>query len=425
MKLRIILWLLEILMKRALKTNRKLIEIARTHQASICFETADKKVAKQFVFTDGRLTTSGNWQGQPDLTIRFANADEGFSILTAKDKNAFLNGISRGNIYIEGKLALLLWFKAMTDALKSGAKKYPEKKETVGFVGLGMIGGPMARTLLKKGFGVKAFDLNDKALDPVISAGAFKCHSLSDLADMQIIVIMVNNMAQVEEVAFQLMEHLPPDSRATLIIMSTVSPDDVRQLRAQLDEIGRDRIGLLDAPVSGSPVLAETGGLAIYVGGEKIVFEKVRSVLEAMGDREKMFFMGELGMGAAMKLVNNIVGITVGLNVNEALYLGKQKGLDPDQMARAINAGSGKNFITENWPLARMAFDEMLKDTTHNSKGALFITGIKDLTVTKTWAEKDNIRMVGVENAIKQIEALDEEKLVTIISAIIGRNQTT
>jgi 3-hydroxyisobutyrate dehydrogenase-like beta-hydroxyacid dehydrogenase len=234
---------------------------------------------------------------------------------------------------------------------------------------------------------------------------------------------MVNNMAQVEEVAFQLMEHLPPESRTTLIIMSTVSPDDVRQLRTRLDEMGRDKIGLMDAPVSGSPVLAETGGLAIYVGGEKSVFEKARPVLEAMGDKDKMFYMGDLGMGASMKLVNNIVGIIVGMNVNEAMYLGKKKGLDPDLMARAINAGSGKNFITENWPLARMAFAEMLNDTTYNSKGALFVTGIKDLTVTKNWAEKDNIRMVGVENAIKQIEALDEEKLVTIISTVIGKEQ--
>ncbi len=423
MKLRVLLWLLEKLMKRALKKNPEFIKLAGIHRASICFETEDKKVVRQFVFTDGRLTTYGKKRDQPDLTICFANAGEGFSILTAKDKNAFLNGITTGKINIEGKLALLLWFKSLTEALKPGTKKTPGQLETVGFVGLGLIGGPMARTLLKKGFSVKAYDLSEEALDKVISEGALKCGSLADIADVQTIVIMVNNMAQAEDVTFQLMEHLPPESRATLIIMSTVSPDAVRQLRTRLDDMGRDRVALLDAPVSGSPVLAETGGLAIYVGGEKSVFEKVRPVLEALGDTQKLFYMGALGMGAAMKLVNNIIGITVGLNVNEAMYLGKQKGLDPDVMARAINAGSGKNFITENWPLAKMAFDEMLNDTTYNAKGALFVTGIKDLTVTKNWAETSNIKMVGVENAIKQIEALDEEKLVTIVSAIIGREQ--
>lgn len=423
MKLKMLLWVLEKLMRRALRANPRFRRLAITREASILFETADKTVKRRFVFANGSLTTRKDAPDPPDLSICFQNAETGFSILTSKDRYAFLNGINSGKIVIQGDFALLLWFKALADAIKPGRHAIPPQPETVGFVGLGFIGGPMARALLRRGFSVKAYDLNKKALEKVTAEGAFPCASLADIAAIETIVIMVNNMAQVRDVVLGLMEHLPKESRATLIIMSTVSPDAVRELRAELNGMGRENIALVDAPVSGAPILAEAGELAIYTGGESSVLQKVLPVLQAMGDEEKIFHMGELGAGLAMKLVNNILAITVGLNVNEAMHLGMKKCLDPDLMARAINSGSGKNFITENWPLAKLNFEMMLDDDTHNAKSALFITGMKDLDTAKTWAENSGISMPSIENAIGQINALSEESLASMLKALVGQKQ--
>jgi len=139
-----------------------------------------------------------------------------------------------------------------------------------------------------------------------------------------------------------------------------------------------------------------------------------------MGDDEKIFFLGDLGSGSAMKLVNNIIGISIGINVIEAMTLGRKKGLDADTMARVINASSGKNFLTEQWPLTKKMFELLLKDTTYDAKSALFTTGIKDLETAKAWGAMDDIKIPCVENAIDQINQLDKDTFVSSIKTIFG-----
>jgi len=232
-------------------------------------------------------------------------------------------------------------------------------------------------------------------------------------------------MDQVEEVVTALTRILPKPSTVPLIMMSTVLPDRVKALRKTLDEMGRTDLEIVEAPVSGAPLLAEAGRLSVMVGGQRDAFAKVKPILSAMGDEKKIFYLGALGNGSAMKLVNNIIGISVGLNVLEALTLGRKKGLDADTMARVINASSGKNFLTEQWPLTRKMFELLLQDTAYDAKSALFTTGIKDLETAKYWGALDNINIPCVENAIDQINNLNEEALVSTIKTVFGFNGTS
>ena len=118
--------------------------------------------------------------------------------------------------------------------------------------------------------------------------------------------------------------------------------------------------------------------------------------------------------------MNNIIGISVGLDVLEALALGREKVLDADTMARVINASSGKNFLTEQWPLTRKMFELLVQDTTYNAKSSLFTTGLKDLETAKYWGALDNIDIPCVENAIDQINNLNEDVFISTIKTVFG-----
>ena len=176
---------------------------------------------------------------------------------------------------------------------------------------------------------------------------------------------------------------------------------------------------ILDAPVSGAPLNAEAGKLSIMAGGEKGVYDGIKRVLESMG--EHIFYMGPLGSGASMKLVNNIIGISGMLNTIEAFALGAQKGLDPDLIARVVNAGAAKNFVTEQWVFTKMLIRLMLQDTLYNARGALFTTGVKDLETAKEWAEKSNIQTPCVQSSIEQIHNMSEEEMVSLLEIILKR----
>jgi len=180
--------------------------------------------------------------------------------------------------------------------------------------------------------------------------------------------------------------------------MSTVSPDDIKQLQDDLNDKGLHHIRLMDAPVSGAPLNAEAGKLAIMVGGDKADFERVKPVLEGMG--ETIIYSGDLGKGNAMKLVNNILGLTSGLITVEALFLGIKKGLLPEQMIEVINTSSGQNFLTRQWPLTLKLFEMVMDEKVYGAKDAIFKTGTKDLEVTRDWAASDGIKLRCLEDVM-------------------------
>ena len=293
----------------------------------------------------------------------------------------------------------------------------------IGFIGTGLIGNPMARRLLTQGFHLKAHDRNPRSLQSVLDAGAAPVRGPADLQETDALLIVVNNMEQVRDVLLGeegLVAGWKAGPKPVVVVMSTVSPEDVRDLRGRLDP---DEIRLLDAPISGGPIIAEQGRLAVMVGGPKEEFDKVRPVFEALGER--VYHVGPLGAGMAIKLVNNMIGITSFLIVPEAIALGVEYGLPVDQMVEIINASSGKSFVTENWPMFSLWLHAALqKNDPFGAREALFTTGRKDLETAKRWASSKGFATPILERVIDGLIHIDRNLLLERIRAILEQKKS-
>ena len=420
MKFRLLLWLFGRMMQKAMKKNTTFRKLASRDDAVYQLMTNDGTVVRHYAFSGGSFSSAAAAHPGAVCVIRFQDAATGFATLTSKDKDAFMRGMKANRITVEGEFRHLIGFQRLAGLLKK--RKSPNRPTgTIGFAGVGFIGAPMARSLMTGGFTVKAYDKSHQALEVIARDGAIACPGISGLVDAEAVIIMVNNMDQVNDVVDELCRALPANASLPVIVMSTVSPDDVRQLRRKLDGMGRKSIELLDAPVSGAPLLAEAGKLAIMVGGEKRVFDKVKPLLEAMGDPDRIFHMGPLGTGSVMKLVNNIIGIAAGVVALEAMDLGYRAGLDPDIMAGVINESSGKNFLTDQWPATKMLMEMMLEDTKYNAKDALFTTGIKDLETAAKWAGNNSLNLNSAGHTISQINDMGVNELVSIMKHLLKK----
>jgi len=417
MKLKILLYLLAKMLVRASKKNDLVKKMTAGKNVVFQIRTENGKTARHFILNQGEFQTAPTTHNAPDFSIIFADDKFGFSVLTSKDKKAFLNGILEKKIKIEGDFSLIIWFQNLIGLLKKKKNPIPAGLNIIGFVGAGFIGTPMIRSLIRNQFTVKAFDKNSDAVKNLSEFGAVACDSLKDLVDTDLLVIMVNNMDQVREVVWEFSDMLSTKTNFKIVVMSTISPDEIVQLQQELVEKGYTHLRLIDAPVSGAPLNAEAGKLAIMVGGDESDYKEIKPVLEAMG--ENIFYMGELGRGSAMKLVNNILGLTSGLATAEAIYLGVEKGLQPDQMAEVINQSSGKNFLTTQWPLTLKLFEMMTSDDVFGAKDALFTTGMKDLSVTKKWAATDKLELSTLENGIDQLNYLSDGKFDMMLKTIL------
>ena len=294
--------------------------------------------------------------------------------------------------------------------------------KTIGFIGTGLIGNPMARRLLSQGFHLKAHDHNLKSLQSVLDAGAEPVQGPADFQDADAVLIVVNNMDQVNEVILGEKGLVPAwkdGPMPIVVIMSTVSPDDVKRLSERLPP-GQPR--LLDAPMSGGPILAEQGKLAVMVGGPKEAFNEVRPVFEALGER--VYHMGPLGSGEAIKLVNNMIGITSFMIVPEAIALGVEYGLPVDRMVEIINASSGQTFVTENWPMFSLWLHAALQeDDPFGAREALFTTGRKDLETAKKWASSQKFSTPILERVIDGLVSMDSKFLLDRIRSILEQGK--
>lgn len=219
--------------------------------------------------------------------------------------------------------------------------------ERIGFIGAGHIGSNMVLRLMDKGRKVRVCDINDAVRRRFADEGAETTGEARDLADCGTIVAMVADDRQLDAVLFGpggLAEALAPQAAGSLIVMSTVLPATVRDLPGRL---GRPAMAVVDAPVSGGPASARKGILSIMAGGTEVDFGRVRPVLELMG--EKIFHCGELGAGAAAKLVNNILGICNVYLAAEAYAVAQALGTDLERMIPVIEAGTGRNFWSKSF----------------------------------------------------------------------------
>lgn len=219
--------------------------------------------------------------------------------------------------------------------------------DTIGFIGVGAMGAPMARRLIGAGYSLKAFDPNPAAIEAIVAAGAEAMPSAKALADaVEAIMVSLPTPNVVRAVA----EEIATGAKTKLVIdLSTTGPRAEQEIGAFLNGKGID---LLDSPVSGGVGGAEKGTLAVMVSGPEKHWERWRPALEAIG--KNAFFIGEgQGQGQMMKLINNMLSATAMVASAEAFALGAKAGLDPDIMVDVINAGSGANTaVRDKFPKA-------------------------------------------------------------------------
>ena len=210
----------------------------------------------------------------------------------------------------------------------------------VGFVGLGVMGLPMARNLRIAGFDVAGWARREKTAERARAEGIEVRSTPAALAaDREFLVTMVTTSEDVVEVALGdrgLVASAP--GGAVLIDMSTIAPSTSRQLA---EACGRRGIDFLDAPVSGGSFGAEAGTLTIMAGGEAGVVERCRPLFAAMGDPDRVFHTGPAGSGEIVKLVNNMLVGSISAATLEALMVGVRAGVDLKTLADVVSVSSG------------------------------------------------------------------------------------
>jgi 3-hydroxyisobutyrate dehydrogenase-like beta-hydroxyacid dehydrogenase len=212
--------------------------------------------------------------------------------------------------------------------------------KVLGYIGVGDMGGPMARNLLKAGFDVVVYDTQQDRLESLAEAGARAASSAREVADRaEIVMVCLNTIEAGHAVAKEV-----AGGKAVRIYvdMSTTGPSVAADIRAHFDGT---EIVMLDAPVSGHISKAVDGSLTVIVSGSREAAEQVRPAFEAMG--ENIFYIGDIaGGGQMMKLANNYLNNVQAIATSEAITMGIKFGLDPKIMFDVLNVSTGRNSQT-------------------------------------------------------------------------------
>jgi 3-hydroxyisobutyrate dehydrogenase-like beta-hydroxyacid dehydrogenase len=217
-------------------------------------------------------------------------------------------------------------------------------KQSIGFVGVGRMGGPMVRRLLNAGFDLTIYDKSEEAIAPLVELGAKRAATPAQVASAaEIVLVSLPTPPIVQAVA------LGPNGigEGTKIkIFIDVSTTGSTVASRVAEALAAKGIIAVDSPVSGGIAGAEKGTLAVMVSCPEETYEKVKPVLEVIG---KLFFVGtKPGQGQTMKLLNNLLSGTAMAISSEAVVMGVKAGLDPQQIMDVINAGSGRNSATQD-----------------------------------------------------------------------------
>ncbi|WP_038205060.1 NAD(P)-dependent oxidoreductase [Xenophilus azovorans] len=218
------------------------------------------------------------------------------------------------------------------------------EQKTIGFIGVGVMGNPIARHLIAKGHTVLACDKSDRAVAAIVAAGARGAASVSEVVDQAAIVFTsLPSPAIFTEVVLGAGGVKDGKAVKIMVDLSTVGSRATSQAAAGLLEKGID---LVDAPVSGGAAGAEKGTLAVMAAGRPEAVAQVRELLEAFG---KLFVVGpQAGQAQLLKLLNNMLSSTAFAITSEAFVAGVKGGLDPEVMMAAINAGSGRSGASQD-----------------------------------------------------------------------------
>ncbi len=218
--------------------------------------------------------------------------------------------------------------------------------EPVGFIGLGVMGRPMARNLLKAGFPLVVHSRSRGPVDEIVAAGAQSASSSADVARrVTRVITMLPDGPDVERVLAGPDGVFTSLQRGTILIdMSTIAPGTARRLAADATARGGS---MLDAPVSGGEIGATEGTLSIMVGGDAAALETVRPILSAMGNPDRIIHIGASGAGQICKACNQLViGGTLAA-VGEAFALARKSGVEPEKVRAALLGGFAASRVLE------------------------------------------------------------------------------
>ena len=215
----------------------------------------------------------------------------------------------------------------------------------VGFIGLGMMGGSMAMNAIRGGYELVVHDIKRESATPHLEMGAEWADTPREVAERsEVVLTSLPGPVEVEAVALGddgLAEGLSEGK--VYLDLSTSSPDLIRRIHAELAPRG---IHVLDAPVSGGPDGARTGRLAIWVGGDMEIYERVKPVLDSIGDEP--YYVGPVGAGSIAKLVHNCAGYIVQTGLAEVFTMGVKAGVDPLDLWLAVRQGAlGRRGVFE------------------------------------------------------------------------------
>jgi 3-hydroxyisobutyrate dehydrogenase len=217
-------------------------------------------------------------------------------------------------------------------------------KPVLGLIGLGNIGEPICRHLIKEGYAVFVYDVDREAVAQLEDTTAEPTESPRALASVaDVVLLSLPNSVVVEQIVLGedgLAESLSPGK--VVIDTSSSKPSSTRTISGRLAEAGID---MLDAPVSGGVMKAREGTLAVMVGGRREVFEGCLPILQAFGG--EIFFVGDHGTGHLAKSLNNLLSATTLASAAEAVILAERAGLSPDLFVEVINASNGRSYSTE------------------------------------------------------------------------------
>ncbi|MCX8073825.1 MAG: NAD(P)-dependent oxidoreductase [Candidatus Binatia bacterium] len=289
----------------------------------------------------------------------------------------------------------------------------------IGWIGLGIMGLPMASNLLRAGFEVVAYNRSQAKVASLKNLGGVAASSPAEVAaSTEATILMLPDAPDEEEVLFGragVVEGAMPGH--VVIDMATISPNASRLFAQRLAQRG---IEMLDAPVSGGQTGAREATLVIMVGGNKDVFARCVHIFEALG--RKVVYMGPHGFGQMTKLCNQVAGVLTLQSVVEALFLARAGGLDPHRVIEVLSAGSA-----DSWNLRNQGPKMLRRDF---APGFYVRLQQKDLRIALEMAGELAVPLPGtalVRELFRSVEAnggaeLGVQSLVTALEHLAGRS---
>ncbi len=293
----------------------------------------------------------------------------------------------------------------------------------IGFIGLGVMGGGIAGTLLNAGYDLTIWSRNPDQGKPLVKRGSKAAPDIAAaLKDVEVVMYSLSNDRAIEEVVFGPGGVLSSVSAGQIVLdCSTVHPETSRR---QAEAYAKTGVEFMDVPVFGSRSEAATGGLWVLAGGKRDVFDRIRPILGTIG--ETVHYMGDSGKGSAMKLVGNLIVASQLQALGEALELATKAGLNPEDVLGVLKvtdfrspilSGVGAALVKRDFS-TNFALKHLLKDANLIDRFA------QDLNspIPAVAAIRETIKSAvnqgwGEENASAMIKALEQQGNVQVVSS--------